>query len=156
MWPYVENTLGTLLRSQRGRDAKLFHKGPAFANLPDPSLSVTSPECGPSNSPMSSPHGKDGGNEVKGGFKFGQNHMGNVYGGPRPVLGHGPHRYLYQVVTGVDENRFCGGEGDEGGACRGRFKARLSLGGSGLAFSSGRCDCAPAFAAGFLVSMSCW
>ncbi|CAF9931543.1 MAG: hypothetical protein ALECFALPRED_005032 [Alectoria fallacina] len=169
MWPYVENTLGTLLRSQRGRDEKLFRKGPAFANLPDPSLSVTSPECGPSDSPMSSQHGKDGGNqfptiswelpksdtevkeyvlivedpdaplpspiahgvyyaipastrsveassleavgsnEVKGGFKFGQNRMGNVYGGPRPVLGHGPHRYFYQVVAlreGVDQEGF--------------------------------------------------
>lgn len=162
MWPYVENTLGLLLRSQRGRDAKLFYKGPAFANLPEPSLEVTSPDCGASNSTMSSKHGKDGGNrfptiswdppksdtevkeyvlivedpdaplpspiahgvyyaiptsnrsvdasclemvgtksanDLKGGFKFGQNRMGNAYGGPRPVLGHGPHRYFYQVIA---------------------------------------------------------
>ncbi len=162
MWPYVEYTLGYLLSSQRGRDAKLFHKGPAFAKLTEPSLEVTSPECGASNSTMSSKYGKDtgnqfptisweapksdtevreymlivedpdaplptpiahgvyyaipaetrsvdapslelvgekGSNELKGGFKFGQNRMGNVYGGPRPVLGHGPHRYFYQVIA---------------------------------------------------------
>ena len=162
MWPYVEYTLGRLLSGQRGRDTKLFHKGPAFANQTKPSLEVTSPECGASNSNMLSKHGKDGGNqipaisweppisatevkeymlivedpdaplpipiahglyyaipadvrsvdvsslesvgeqnanELKGGFRFGQNRMGNVYGGPRPVLGHGPHRYFYQVIA---------------------------------------------------------
>ena len=162
MWPYVEYTLGRLLSSQRGRDAKLFHKGPAFANLTEPSLEVISPECGASKSSMLSKHGKDGGNQfptisweppesdtevkeymlvvedpdaplpnpivhgiyytiapdnrtvnassleplgqtgandLKGGFKFGQNRLGTVYGGPRPVLGHGPHRYFYQVIA---------------------------------------------------------
>ena len=165
MLRYVEYTLGVLLSSQRGRDEKLFHKGPAFANLNEPSLQVTSPECGPSNSNLLSRHGKDTGNQfptisweppkldkeireyilivedpdaplptpivhglyytippetrtidasdlepvddgddkdtndLKGGFKFGQNRKGTIYGGPRPVLGHGPHRYVYQVVA---------------------------------------------------------
>ena len=162
MWPYVEYSLGLLLSSQRGRDAKLFHKGPAFANLPEPTVEVTSAECGPSNSTMSSKHGmdtgnqfptiswkpseldtkvkeyilivedpdaplptpiahgvyyaipadtrsvdassfepvgKNGGNDLKGGFKFGVNRKGTVYGGPRPVLGHGAHRYFYQVIA---------------------------------------------------------
>lgn len=172
MWRYVEYTLGLILKSQRGRDAKLFHKGPAFANLTEPSLEVTSPECGASNSTMLSEHGKDGGNQfptilweppksdaeakeymvivedpdaplpspiahgvyyaipadtrsmdesslelvgengpngLKGGFKFGRNRVGNVYMGPRPVLGHGPHRYFYQVIAlseKVDQKSF--------------------------------------------------
>ena len=162
MLRYVEYTLGLLLSGQRGRDAKLFHKGPAFKDLTEPSLNVTSSECGPSNSTMLDKHGmdtgnqfptisweppktatkvrehmlivedpdaplptpiahgvyyaipadtrsvdnsslepigKEGANDLKGGFKFGQNRRGTVYGGPRPVIGHGPHRYFYQVIA---------------------------------------------------------
>ena len=162
MWPYIEYSLGRLLSSQRGRDAKLFHKGPAFAKQTEPSIEVTSPECGPSGSTMLSKHGMDtgnqfptvswkhfeldtevkeymlivedpdaplptpiahgvyyaippdtrsvdasslnpvgksDGNDLEGGFKFGLNRRGTVYGGPRPVLGHGPHRYFYQVMA---------------------------------------------------------
>lgn len=174
MSQYVEYTLGLLLSGQRGRDAKLFHKGPAFKDLTEPSLEVTSPECGPSNSTMSDKHGmdtgnqfptiswespatatkvqeymlivedpdaplptpiahgiyyaipadtrsmdnsslepigKEGANDLKGGFKFGQNRRGTVYGGPRPVIGHGPHRYFYQVIAlseKVDQKGFAG------------------------------------------------
>lgn len=170
MWPYVENALGFLLSSQRGRDAKLFHKGPAFAQLNQPNLKVTSPECGASNSKLSYHHGADSGNQfpalswqfhkgerpeegkvkeyllivedpdaplpspithgiyynipadtrgvnsasfaraaedrpdiVKGGFRYGQNRMRSIYGGPRPVLGHGPHRYFYQIIALSEE-----------------------------------------------------
>ena len=166
MLRYVEYTLGLLLSGQRGRDAKLFHRGPAFKDLTEPSLEVTSPECGPSNSTMLDKHGMDtgnqfptisweppktatkvqeymlmvedadaplptpiahgvyyaipadtrsvdnsslepigreGANDLKGGFKFGQNRRGIVYGGPRPVIGHGPHRYFYQVVALSEE-----------------------------------------------------
>ena len=169
---YIEYTLGLLLSSQRGRDAKLFHRGPAFAKVAEQSIEVTSPECGASNSTMLSKHGadsgnqfptisweppktntkveeymlivedpdaplpnpiahgvyyaipvatrsvdesslepvgKEGANDLKGGFKFGQNRKGTVYGGPRPVLGHGPHRYFYQVIAlseKVDLNGF--------------------------------------------------
>ena len=162
MLQYVEYILGLLLSGQRGRDAKLFHKGPAFKDLTEPSLEVTSPECGPSSSTMLDKHGmdtgnqfptiswespktaaeiqeymlivedpdaplptpiahgvyyaipadtrsvdnssleptgKEGSNDLKGGFKFGQNRRGTVYGGPRPVIGHGPHRYFYQVIA---------------------------------------------------------
>lgn len=35
---------------------------------------------------------------VHGGFKFGSNRMKSVWGGPKPVLGHGLHRYMFQVV----------------------------------------------------------
>ena len=166
MLRYVEYTLGLLLGRQRGRDAKLFHKGPAFMNLTEPTLEVTSPECGSSNSTMLDKHGMDsgnqfptilwespksftvvkeymlivedpdaplptpiahgvyyaipadtrsvenssleiigqeGGNDLKGGFKLGQNRRGTVYGGPRPVLGHGPHQYFYQVIALSEE-----------------------------------------------------
>ena len=162
MLRYVEYTLGRLLSTQRGRDAKLFHKSPAFTNLREPSLEVTSPECGPSNSAMLDKHGADSGNQfpaisweapksvtgvqeymlivedpdaplptpiahgvyyaipadtqsvdnssfelvgkesandLRGGFKFGQNRRGTVYGGARPIIGHGPHRYFYQVIA---------------------------------------------------------
>lgn len=37
-------------------------------------------------------------NTVRGGFKFGLNRMKSVWGGPKPVLGHGLHRYMFQVV----------------------------------------------------------
>lgn len=37
--------------------------------------------------------------DLKGGFKYGQNRRGTVYIPPRGLLGHGPHRYFYQVVA---------------------------------------------------------
>ena len=162
MWNYIEYALGSLLSSQRGRDDKLFTKGPAFANLSPPTIEVTSPECGPSKSNLNIDHSADGKSrfprlewtapkdaaEVKeyllvvedpdaplpnpivhgiyyaipadvhrvdgssfepntqsseqrllaGQFKYGQNRRGTVYIGPRPVLGHGPHRYFFQVI----------------------------------------------------------
>ena len=36
---------------------------------------------------------------VKGGFRYLKNIWGNHYEGPRPILGHGPHRYFYQLVA---------------------------------------------------------
>jgi phosphatidylethanolamine-binding protein (PEBP) family uncharacterized protein len=37
-------------------------------------------------------------NVLKGGFKHGKNRRGNHYIGPRPLLGHGPHRYWFVLV----------------------------------------------------------
>lgn len=37
-------------------------------------------------------------NALHGGFRYGLNRMKSVWGGPKPVLGHGPHRYMFQVV----------------------------------------------------------
>ncbi|KAG2172727.1 hypothetical protein INT43_000074 [Umbelopsis isabellina] len=34
-----------------------------------------------------------------GAYKYGKNIRGNVYGGPKPVLNHGNHRYFYQLVA---------------------------------------------------------
>ncbi|KAL1980075.1 hypothetical protein VTN96DRAFT_4664 [Rasamsonia emersonii] len=36
---------------------------------------------------------------LKGGFKYGQNRRGTVYIPPRGLLGHGPHRYFFQLVA---------------------------------------------------------
>jgi hypothetical protein len=38
------------------------------------------------------------------GFRYGRNRPKTVWAGPRPVLGHGPHRYFFQLVAvrGVD------------------------------------------------------
>lgn len=37
--------------------------------------------------------------ELKGGFKYGKNIRSTIYGGPRPMLNHGNHRYFYQLVA---------------------------------------------------------
>jgi len=39
------------------------------------------------------------GNLLKGGFKYGKNLRGTVYSGPKPLKGHGEHRYFYEVVA---------------------------------------------------------
>ncbi len=162
MRPYIEYALGSLLSSQRGRDDKLFTKGQAFANLPEPIIEVNSRDCGPSNSKLSVEHAGDGKNrfphlewralkhadeikeyllivedpdaplpssivhgiyhsipvnlgsvdnsnfeqaagigkqrETVSGFWYGQNRKGSIYMGPKPVIGHGPHRYFFQVI----------------------------------------------------------
>ena len=40
-----------------------------------------------------------GKNALRGGFQFGANRMRNIWSGPKPVLGHGSHRYMFQVVA---------------------------------------------------------
>ena len=49
---YLEYGLGKLLYNLRARDAKLFIKGPAFADFPEPTIEMNSPDCGPTNSTM--------------------------------------------------------------------------------------------------------
>ena len=47
-------------------------------------------------------------NELKGGFRYGKNLRGTVYSGPKPLRGHGEHRYFYFVVAlkeGLDEGK---------------------------------------------------
>ncbi|RAK90697.1 PEBP-like protein [Aspergillus costaricaensis CBS 115574] len=36
---------------------------------------------------------------LQGGFQYGVNWHQNVWSGPRPVLGHGSHRYFFQVLA---------------------------------------------------------
>lgn len=33
------------------------------------------------------------------GIRLGKNIRGSVYGGPRPLMNHGHHRYFYQVIA---------------------------------------------------------
>ena len=159
---YVEYCLSWLFLNFKGRDAKLFTKGPAFADFPEPTITITSPDCGPSGSVMKPeytqvgasrfpefqwptasaevkeyilicedpdaplptpiyhslfyaipPHTSkitasdielvkvDGKGEAspKGGFRFVKNMRGKHYVGPKPLLGHGPHRYFYQLIA---------------------------------------------------------
>jgi phosphatidylethanolamine-binding protein (PEBP) family uncharacterized protein len=44
---------------------------------------------------------KKGDNQLKGGFRFGDNWSHSIYVAPNPLPGHGVHRYFYQVV-GLD------------------------------------------------------
>ncbi|KAJ5155322.1 hypothetical protein N7492_008125 [Penicillium capsulatum] len=36
---------------------------------------------------------------LKGGFRYGKNRKGTVYIPPRPLVGHGPHRYFFTLVA---------------------------------------------------------
>ncbi|MCJ1451336.1 hypothetical protein MMC28_001672 [Mycoblastus sanguinarius] len=46
-------------------------------------------------------HESGGGQEkvLKGGFRFVSTVYKNAYVGPKPLLGHGPHRYFYELVA---------------------------------------------------------
>jgi phosphatidylethanolamine-binding protein (PEBP) family uncharacterized protein len=156
----IERTLAYLTKNQKGRDAKLFTKGPAFTSHPSPTLPITSPDCGPSPSTFDSNYTEDGAGlfptltwilpptidastvveyllviedadapllstpalhgavycipasktaiepgdlekagkgkgELKGGLRFAKTLTGAVYGAPRPLRAHGPHRQVY-------------------------------------------------------------
>lgn len=157
----IENAMGKLFINFRGRDEKLFTRGPAFIHYPEPTFFMESPDCGPTGSalkrehtgvgeerfpeltwtgvpteareyllicedpdaPLPTPitHGLyysipshttkvtardfqyvDGAAKekvLKSGFKVGKNMKGNNYLGPKPPLGHGPHRYQYQLIA---------------------------------------------------------
>ena len=159
---YIIYTLGRLLINQKGHDKSLFFKNPVFTSMPEPTFTITSPDCGPSNSHMGleyTGYGKDQFPELtwekpspdvaeyvlivedadapllptpithglfyaipgdktrithadfdvhevkgkekhlKGGFRLGKNIIGSVYGGPKPPIGHGEHRYFYTLVA---------------------------------------------------------
>lgn len=155
---YIEYGISCIFANAKGRDARLFTKGPAFAQNPQPTLILDCIEVGPSGSemhidlsaegigrfptlswkaatpdvkeyllisedpdaPLPSPiiHGiyygipasatgvtdvdfevAEGEYKLKGGFKYGKNRRGTVYIPPRPLLGHGPHRYFFTLVA---------------------------------------------------------
>lgn len=152
---YIEYGLSRLFASAKGRDARLFTKGPAFSNLPKPNIELASdttsgsqlhvdqsaegagqfpslswPAATPDtkeflivsedpDAPLPSPivHGiyygipatttsvTNAGFEavgefaLKGGFRYGKNRRGNIYIPPRPLLGHGEHRYFFTLVA---------------------------------------------------------
>ncbi|KAI1393552.1 PEBP-like protein [Hypoxylon trugodes] len=61
MLALVEVTLSWLFKNAKGRDAKSFFKGPAFAELQDKQeITVTAPECGPTNSILGVEYTADG------------------------------------------------------------------------------------------------
>lgn len=179
---YLEYYLARLLINSKGRDAKLLTRSPLFATIPQ-TITVTSPELGPSPAHMTTEHSalgtsrfpelewsmsssvsdpasakanaqaqvkeyilicedpdaplpivpnhgmfyaipptktrvgpqdfkplspsqseaqgqqQAGAKFLAGGFRLGKNLRGSVYGGPRPPVGHGEHRYFYQVVA---------------------------------------------------------
>jgi phosphatidylethanolamine-binding protein (PEBP) family uncharacterized protein len=155
---YIEYGISRIFASAKGRDARLFTKGPAFAQVPNPTLALDCIEVGPSGSkmhddlsaegagrfptlswpaatsdikeyllisedpdaPLPSPiiHGiyygipatatgvsnvdfeaAEGEYMLKGGFQYGKNRRGTVYIPPRPLLGHGPHRYFFTLIA---------------------------------------------------------
>lgn len=155
---YIEYGISRIFANAKGRDARLFTKGPAFAQAPSPTLTVDCIEVGESGSkmhtdlsaegagrfptlswtaatpdvkeyllisedpdaPLPSPiiHGiyygippsatgvsdadlesAKGEYKLKGGFKYGKNRRGNIYIPPRPLLGHGPHRYFFTLIA---------------------------------------------------------
>ena len=161
MHKYIEYALSRLFANAKGRDAKLFTKGPAFAEHPTPTIELSCPEVGPSGSQLHLDHSADGAdrfpglswpagsdeikqyllisedpdaplpnpiihgiyyniapsvtgvnwedlefatdsdepNFLKGGFKYGKNRGGNIYVAPRPLVGHGPHRYFFELIA---------------------------------------------------------
>ncbi|KAG2189506.1 hypothetical protein INT44_004648 [Umbelopsis vinacea] len=42
---------------------------------------------------------EEGSYVLNGGFKYGKNRRQHVYGGPKPLINHGEHRYFYQLVA---------------------------------------------------------
>ncbi|KAF5594813.1 aspartic-type endopeptidase opsb [Fusarium subglutinans] len=55
MTAYIELAASWLFKDCKGRDAKAFFNTPAFAEHPEPTLAVTSPDCGPDGATL----GKD-------------------------------------------------------------------------------------------------
>lgn len=49
---YVERVLSIMLKNKRGNDNKLFTRGPAFANFPNPTIKITSEDCGESGAQL--------------------------------------------------------------------------------------------------------
>ncbi|KAK7988153.1 hypothetical protein PG990_005005 [Apiospora arundinis] len=56
----IEVSLSWLLQNFKHRDDKLFVKGPAFADHPKPTLSVTSPDCGETDAQLAVAYTADG------------------------------------------------------------------------------------------------
>lgn len=60
----IEVAASWLFKNARGRDDKSFYRRPALAGLPEPTVEITSPECGPgslaSPAQMGAEHSHDG------------------------------------------------------------------------------------------------
>lgn len=47
MTAIIEVTISWLFKKAKGRDEKSFHRSLAFSDFPEPTIEITSPECGP-------------------------------------------------------------------------------------------------------------
>ena len=56
----IEVALSYILKAAKGRDAKTFVRGKAFAALEHPTISITSPDCGETNATLTKDHTHDG------------------------------------------------------------------------------------------------
>lgn len=71
-----------------------------FYGLPPARAEVTAEDVEPvDNDDSNKEGGKSAVGVTKGGFKYVRNIQGSHYGGPKPVMGHGVHRYYYQLVA---------------------------------------------------------
>ncbi|KAF6805851.1 hypothetical protein CSOJ01_09207 [Colletotrichum sojae] len=64
MNPYVEVTLSWLLKSSRAHDSKCFHASPAFSSHAEQTITVTSPDCGPSPAAFGPEYITEGGGRI--------------------------------------------------------------------------------------------
>ncbi|KAH8890926.1 PEBP-like protein [Thozetella sp. PMI_491] len=60
MLKYVEVSLAWLLQNAKGRDDKAFFTAPAFAEHKEPTIKITSPDCGETNATLSVEYTADG------------------------------------------------------------------------------------------------
>ncbi len=60
MTAVLEVTFAWLFKSAKGRDAKSFYKGPAFGDLEEPTLAITSPDCGETGATLAKDYTADG------------------------------------------------------------------------------------------------
>ncbi|KAJ3502035.1 hypothetical protein NM208_g16810 [Fusarium decemcellulare] len=116
MTAYIEVAASWLFKNAKGRDAKAFFTSPAFASHPEPTLPITSPDCGQDGATLGKsiylgiPVDKtsvvnsdfnavnDKSTRLAGGFYYGQSRNGAIYIVPRPLLNHGIHRYWFEII----------------------------------------------------------
>jgi hypothetical protein len=60
MTAVIEGVLGWIFQNQKGRDAKAFTTLPAFDNFKEPTIDITSPDCGATNSTLGVEYTHDG------------------------------------------------------------------------------------------------
>jgi phosphatidylethanolamine-binding protein (PEBP) family uncharacterized protein len=66
-----------------------------FHGIPPEKTSVSNEDFDPLKGTRKKPEGT----QLQGGFKRAANLRGAVYGGPRALKGHGPHRYYFMVIA---------------------------------------------------------
>ena len=62
-------------------------------------IPATKTRIGPEDIEVDSDRDAGEGKWLRGGFRLGKNFRGTLYSGPRPPVGHGEHRYFFQVVA---------------------------------------------------------